>query len=316
MKSVACVGVGTVGGSWAALFAWSGCNVKIYDIDSNAIKKAMKNVKTYIETLQRVTGKGNDTEKILSRIHAAKDLEESLDGVLYVQESAAEDYGTKKNLFEEMDKLADEKTILATSTSGLRISEIQKAAKKHPERCITVHPFNPPHIIPLVEIVPGELTNEETIKRTVEFMQQLGKKPIVVRKDVPGMIANRLTAALWREAVNLVLTGVATPEEIDMAIKYGPALRWVVTGVFLTYHLGGGADGLKHFLESLKDSFSLRWRDLADWTEYPRGSFEKILKEMEQYEIIKKTSYEELIKLRDEKITKILEIIDEGSQFS
>ncbi|ADC64365.1 3-hydroxyacyl-CoA dehydrogenase NAD-binding protein [Ferroglobus placidus DSM 10642] len=309
MRNIACIGVGTIGSSWAALFAWNELQVRIYDANSEAIEKAINNIEAALEILREITGDKRSPKDLLDKIYIAKNLEDALIGVQYVQESAAESYEVKKSLFKAMDEFTESETILATSTSGLRISEIQKAARRHPERCITVHPFNPPHIIPLVEIVPGELTSEEVLRRTVEFMKRLNKKPVIVKKDIPGMIANRLTAALWREAVNLVHMGIATPEEIDTAVKYGPGLRWAITGVFLTYHLGGGKEGIKHFLESLKESFSLRWKDLAKWTEYPPGSFEKIIKGMEKYPILSKMSYDEITKWRDMKIIEILKII-------
>jgi len=275
LEVVSCVGVGTIGSSWTALFAWNGYEVKTYDANQNITRSAISSIKSAIKVLQKVTDKKDDVESVLDRIHISKSLKDAVEDVWYVQESATEDYKVKKNLFEKMDEFSEPDTILATSTSALKISEIQKAAKKHPERCLTVHPFNPPHIIPLVEIVPGELTDEKVVEETFRFMENLGKKPVFVKKDIPGMIANRLTAALWREAVNLVVSGVATPEEIDLAVKYGPGLRWVLTGVFLTYHLGGGPKGMHHFLGSLRESFSIRWKDLANWTDYPENSFEK-----------------------------------------
>ncbi|MBO8180885.1 MAG: 3-hydroxyacyl-CoA dehydrogenase family protein [Archaeoglobus sp.] len=310
---VACIGAGTVGSSWAALFAWRGCRVVVYDPFPEALRKAEENIARTVTTLSEIFLDGKaGVDEVLRRVTYTESLEEALSGTQYVQESAVEKLEVKRSLFEEMDNIADPETVLATSTSGLSITEIQKAAKKHPERCITAHPYNPPHLIPLVEVVPGELTSKRCIDRTVEFMDWLGKKPIVVKKDVPGMVANRLAAALWREAVNLVYQGIATPEEIDIAVKYGPGIRWAITGVYLTYHLGGGAGGMKYFLEFFKDHYKRLWSDLACWSEYPDNSFEAILKSMEDYKVIKRMAYDELTKWRDEQLAKILKLLIEG----
>lgn len=311
MREVSCVGVGTIGSSWATLFAWKGCEVKIYDVSKDILNKALERIRTTIGLLNEIFGGREAVEDIFSRVIVVESLKIAVKDSAYVQESAIESYSVKKELFKKMDEFSKSNTILATSTSGLKISEIQKAAKRCPERCITVHPYNPPHMIPLVEVVPGENTSKETIERTVEFMKEIGKKPIVVRKDVPGMVANRWAAALWREAVNLVHNGIATPEEIDIAVKYGPGIRWALTGVFLTYHLGGGTKGMKYFLDFFKRHFEELWKDLGNWTEYPPNSFESILQRMEEYRLIKEKSYDELTALRDKKLAEMLKTVDD-----
>ncbi|AAB90039.1 3-hydroxyacyl-CoA dehydrogenase [Archaeoglobus fulgidus] len=307
---VACIGAGTVGASWASLFAWRGCDVAVYDPFPEALNRAEASIARTVSTLSEIfSGSEDDVKSALSRVKFTENLEEALKGAYYVQESAVEKLEVKRDLFEKMDAIAEPETILATSTSGLSISEIQTAARKHPERCITAHPYNPPHLIPLVEVVPRKQTDESCTEKTVEFMERMGKKPIVVKKDVPGMVANRLAAALWREAVNLVYQGIATPEEIDVAVKYGPGIRWAITGVYLTYHLGGGQGGMKYFLEFFDDHYRRLWSDLANWSEYPEGSFDAILKSMEGYDIIKRMSYDELAKWRDDQLAKILKLI-------
>ncbi|MEM2325672.1 MAG: 3-hydroxyacyl-CoA dehydrogenase family protein [Archaeoglobaceae archaeon] len=309
IRKVACIGFGTIGSGWAALFAWNGLEVSVFDLNKDFIQNSMKNVERALFLMNNLFENKGKVETILKRIRVAETLEMAIEDADYVQESAAENYGTKKELFGKMDKVLRKDVIIATSTSGLKISEIQKAAEKHPERCITVHPYNPPYVIPLVEIVPGEKTSKETVNTTYEFMETLGKKPIVVQKNIPGMVANRLAAALWREAVNLVISDIASPEEIDKAIKYGPGIRWPITGIFLTYHLGGGLKGMEHFLSFFKSHFENLWKDLANWTEYPPNSFEKILEKMESYAAAKRT-YEELTEERDKKIANLLKIMD------
>ncbi len=309
-RRIACVGAGTIGSSWASLFAFNGFYVNLYDISEDAIKRALNQIDENVRHLTEIFRTEEEVTDVTDRINYCYSMEDAVKDVFYVQESAAENYELKKDLFSRMDEITESDTILATSTSGLRISEIQNSAKKHPERCITVHPYNPPHIIPLVEVVAGELTSKETIENTLDLMKKIGKKPILVKKDVPGMVANRLAAALWREAVNLVVSGISTPEEIDTAIKYGPGLRWAITGTFLTYHLGGGEGGMSHFLEFFKEHYRNVWSDLANWSSYPESSFEKILKGMENYALIKEKDYSELTRWRDKKLIEILRLIE------
>ncbi len=180
-----------------------------------------------------------------------------------------ESYAVKKEVYSKMDEVADQRIILSSSTSGLMMSEIQKAAKYHPERCIVSHPWNPSYLVPLVELSPGNLTSPETIKKTYELMEDIGKIPVVLKKEVPGFIANRLSAALWREALNLVDTGVASVEDVDKAIVNGPGLRWAIMGPYLTYHLGGGKGGIEYLLKHI-DVSKAKWLEtMAKWTETP-----------------------------------------------
>lgn len=312
MEKICCIGAGTIGCSWAALFAWNWIEVSIYDISKDALKGAKGRIQEIVKTLNEIF-ESRGTEEIMDRIKIYERLDEAVKEVDYVQESVAEKLEIKKELFFKLDQITDKETILATSTSGISISKIQEGVKRAPERCITVHPYNPPHLIPLVEIVPGNLTSQEITEKTYEFMKKIGKKPIIVKKDIPGMVANRLAAALWREAVNLVYSGVSTPEEIDLAIKYGPGIRWALSGIFLTYHLGGGPGGMKYFLEFFDDHYKRIWSDLANFSEYPPGSFEKILNGMEIYKFSKK-SYDELTKWRDRNLIKLLRIVTEGEK--
>jgi 3-hydroxyacyl-CoA dehydrogenase len=159
--------------------------------------------------------------------------------------------------------------VLASSSSGLLPSVIAGGAGKHPERVLVGHPFNPPHLIPLVEVVPGERTSDTAVERAMAFYTAVGKKPIRVRQEVPGHIANRLQAALWQEAYSLVDRGVATVADIDTAIANGPGLRWAVLGPFLNQHLSGGAGGIAHILEHLGPPTEAWWRDLRSVTLTP-----------------------------------------------
>ena len=186
------------------------------------------------------------------------------------------------------------------------MTEIQKVTH-HPGRCLIAHPFNPPHLIPLVELVPGEATDPATVAIMKDFYHELGKVPIVLKKAVPGHIANRLALALWREAVDLVVRGIASVEDVDKAVCAGPGLRWALMGPHMIYHLGGGEGGMDHFLDHFGPSFKTWWENMAAWTTLPPET-KKVLvdglkKEMGDRSMIDITSW------RDEKLSALLKLI-------
>ncbi|MBS7631194.1 3-hydroxyacyl-CoA dehydrogenase family protein, partial [Candidatus Bathyarchaeota archaeon] len=233
VKRIACVGSGLVGQGWAALFALHGYSVVLEDVSEEIVDNARMRVEKQMRFLYD-SGLAEDYEAALKRIETSTDLRETVENSDFVQESVFESYEAKKKVFYEMDEAASPDTILASSTSGLMMSEIQKAVKHHPERCIVAHPWNPSYLVPLVELCPGRQTSQETVEKTYEVMKSIGKVPIVLRKEVPGFIANRLSVALWREALDLVDKGVATVEDVDKAVRTGPGLRWAIMGPYLT----------------------------------------------------------------------------------
>jgi 3-hydroxyacyl-CoA dehydrogenase len=179
-------------------------------------------------------------------------------------------------LFAEMDAATPPDSIIASSSSGLTMSVMQSACK-HPERCVIGHPFNPPHMIPLVEVVGGEKTSPDVVRRAIEFYASIGKKPIHLRKEVVGHVANRLQAAIYREVVNLINLGVVDVADADTAVCWGPGLRWGVMGPTMLFHLGGGQGGIQHFMEHLSGPVAMWWKDLGGFTEWPAGSKETIV---------------------------------------
>ncbi|WP_050832259.1 3-hydroxyacyl-CoA dehydrogenase NAD-binding domain-containing protein, partial [Bordetella pertussis] len=183
------------------------------------------------------------------------DLQEALRDADFVQENAPERPDFKADLFTRMDAALPPHTIIASSSSGLPMSALQ-AGCRHPERCVIGHPFNPPHLIPLVEVVAGRQTAPAAIERAMAFYRSLGKYPIRIDKEIPGHVANRLQAALWREAIHLVA-------DIDAAVTQGPGLRWALYGPHMTFHLGGGEGGLAHFLDHLRGPVQTWWDDLG-----------------------------------------------------
>jgi 3-hydroxypropionate dehydrogenase (NADP+) len=177
---------------------------------------------------------------------------------------------------------------------------------RYPERCIVSHPWNPSYLVPLVELSPGNLTSQDTVKRTYAIMEDVGKVPVVLKKEVPGFIANRLSAALWREALNLVDMGVASVEDVDKAIVNGPGLRWAIMGPYLTYHLGGGKGGIEYLLKHI-DVSKAKWLEtMAKWTETPESAVQKAIKGVHELPSVKSQSYEELEEWRDDLMVDIL----------
>ena len=305
IKRIACVGSGLVGQGWATLFALSGYQVILEDVDEKRLDDAVKRIARQMHFLEE-SGLASGAEKALTRIRRTTMLSEAVAKADYVQESVYESYAAKKEIYGKMDKVAKPEVILASSSSGLMMTEIQKAAEHHPERCIVVHPWNPSYLVPLVELSPGEKTSQKTTERTYKLMQDIGKVPVVLRKEVPGFIANRLSAALWREALNLVDTGVASAEDVDKAIVNGPGLRWAIMGPYLTYHLGGGKGGIEYLLRHI-DVSKAKWLEtMAKWTETPESAVEKAVKGVHEMKLVKEHNYEELEDWRDKTMVDIL----------
>ncbi|HSI56427.1 MAG TPA: 3-hydroxyacyl-CoA dehydrogenase NAD-binding domain-containing protein [Ideonella sp.] len=258
-RRVAVVAAGVIGASWAACFLSRGLDVVATDPAPGAEDRLRRAVDQHWPSLVRM-GLAPGASK--ERLRFEPELEAAVRGADFVQESGPEREDLKVALFQRLDAALAPRVILASSSSGLPPSLIQSACR-HPERVVLGHPFNPPHLIPLVEVIGGAQTSAETIARTMAFYTAIGKRPIHGRKEVKGHIANRLQAALWREAFHLVEQGVATVEDIDTAIAHGPGLRWAVMGPFLNLHLSGGEGGIGHLLEHLGGPIDDWWQDLG-----------------------------------------------------
>ncbi|MGQ9544019.1 MAG: 3-hydroxyacyl-CoA dehydrogenase NAD-binding domain-containing protein [Candidatus Bathyarchaeia archaeon] len=306
---VACVGAGLIGHSWATLFAWRGYKVKLYDSKVEALKSAIERIRGNLEFL---AGNGLLDPKIcgeaLARIRVTGDLGEAVGEAEYVQESVYESYRVKKKIFEEMDKVAPAETILASSSSTLKMTLIQRVVRR-PGRCVVAHPWNPPHLMPLVEIIPGRETKPETVEAARTLMTNLGKVAVIQRREVSGTIGNRLAAALWREAIDLVYKGVADLEDVDKAASAGPGIRWAILGPHLSYHLGGGEGGIEYYLKHLGPAMASRWRSMAKWTEIPPKAERKIIQGIKDMRLLREKSIEEVARWRDEKLIELLKIL-------
>ncbi|GJD59167.1 3-hydroxyacyl-CoA dehydrogenase NAD-binding domain-containing protein [Methylobacterium dankookense] len=252
--AVAVVGCGTVGASWAALFLAHGIDVSAWDPAPGFADRLRVSVDLALGQLAELglTGAG--------RLATHDDLEAAVTGAGFVQENAPEEEGLKRGLLARIDACLPADILVASSTSAMLRSRIVADCAR-PERVLVAHPFNPPHLVPLVEIVAGSDTAAE---RAAAFYTRLGRRPVILRREMPGHIANRLASALYREAVNLVAEGVASVADIDAALCNGPGLRWSAMGPHMTYHLGGGAGGIRHYLDHLGPSQERRWESLGD----------------------------------------------------
>ena len=246
---IAIVGTGVIGASWAAQYLARGFDVVATDPAPNAeasLRKYVEEAWGQLETIGLSQGAARD------RLTFTPDMKAALAQADLVQENAPERPEFKIKLFADMEATLPVDSIIASSSSGITPSVMQSKCK-HPERVLVGHPFNPPHIIPLVEVVGGARTAPEAIKQAMAFYASIGKKPIQLRKELPGHVANRLQAALYREMLYLIEQGVLSVDDTDVAVSYGPGLRWGVMGQSLQWHLGGGEGGIKHFMDHLMD---------------------------------------------------------------
>lgn len=307
-------GGGVIGSSWSTYFLWKGFPVTIYDINDQALTLCRDRITSNLSYLEE---KGVMTKKAvteaLGQALFTKEIKEALEDVQFVQEAAPENYAAKQVLVAALDRYGSPDTIFASSTSGLLITEIAKSSK-YPERCIGAHPYNPPHLIPLVEITKGDHTSDATVQTAYDFYKRIGKEPIVLRKEALGFISNRLQLALYREAIDLVLRGVCSVEDVDKAVCFGPGLRFALMGPSLIFQLGGGKVGIKGLLEHVGPSVEMWWADMADWKKWPEGSRE-ILQEGVNREIANRKpeegrTTEEIALWRDDKLLKLLKLLN------
>jgi carnitine 3-dehydrogenase len=259
---IAIVGSGVIGAGWATHFLARGFKVKATDPGDGAEARLRGLVESYWPAAEAL---GLSDEASRANLSFTPVVAEAVRGAFFIQESGPESLHVKQSLLASIEAAATSDAVIATSSSGLSVSDIQMGAK-HPERIVLGHPFNPPHLIPLVEVGGGRLTSPENVSKAIAFYTSTGKKAIRINKEVKGHIANRLQVALWQEAISLVMRGVASVEDIDTAISHGPGLRWALLGPFLNLHASGGAGGITHLLQHLGPS-QREWA--ADLGTYP-----------------------------------------------
>ena len=257
--TAALLGAGTIGLSWATLLAAHGWDVRVQDPRPDLAETVEQTVRQYARTLP---GGERDADELLARISVAADLEQAVRDVDLVQENGPERLELKQELFAQVEAIAPATALLLSSTSGLMPSDMA-AQMRDPGRVLVGHPFNPPHVVPLIEVVPGSQTPPAAVEAAVAHYRSLGKVPVVLHKEIGGFVANRLQSALFRESVHLVLSGVVSAEELDQVVTESIGLRWSTAGPFESYHLGGGPGGIRHLLEHLGPGMVKRWKDLG-----------------------------------------------------
>jgi 3-hydroxybutyryl-CoA dehydrogenase len=259
MQNTAVLGAGVIGMSWAALFLASGRNVAVFD----TAETVEKSTRSYIDMAwPALRDLGLVKAGAPGSLSFHKSAAEAVKDADFIQESVPERLPIKHALFAEIEPALKTAAVVASSASGLTLTEMQ-GGWRNPSRLILGHPFNPPHLIPLVEVLANDRTDSDVIERAEKFYRDVGKITIRVKREVPGHVANRLQAALWREALHLVKTGVASVEDVDTAVWAGPGLRWAAMGPTTLFHLGAGAGGIASFCERYTDSFNRWWDDLG-----------------------------------------------------
>ena len=260
IRRVAIVGTGVIGASWAAQYLARGLDVVATDPAPNA----EANLRKYVDEAWGIlTSIGLSAGASRDRLSFNTNMKEALSLADFVQENGPERPDFKIKLFADMDDATPPDSIIASSSSSLTMSVIQSKCKR-PERCLIGHPFNPPHIIPLVEVVAGAKTSPDAIQRALAFYAEIGKKPILLRKELPGHVANRLQIALYKEVLYLLEQDVLSVADADAAVSWGPGLRWGIMGPNLQFHLAGGAGGMKHFFEGVFEGLLPMFKTLGN----------------------------------------------------
>ncbi|MEL6284023.1 MAG: 3-hydroxyacyl-CoA dehydrogenase NAD-binding domain-containing protein [Pseudomonadota bacterium] len=259
IENTAVLGAGVIGASWASLFLAAGKNVSVHDPSAAAEASVRRYVEDAWPTLEQLGLTQNGDPAALT-FHAAAAA--AVEGASFIQESVPERIAIKHALYETIEPALAAGAVVASSASGLTLSEMQ-LGWRNPGRLVLGHPFNPPHLIPLVEVMGNDRTDQGVVETAEAFYQAVGKVTIRVKKEVPGHVANRLQAALWREVIHLVKEGVASVEDVDKAVWAGPGLRWAAMGPTMLFHLGAGEGGLPEFCERYTESFNRWWDDLG-----------------------------------------------------
>lgn len=303
VRTVACIGAGTIGAGWAAYFLARGYSVKVWDPAPDAKIKVRQLISAAWPALTAL-GLHPDASPTNFTVHT--DLAEAVAGVGFVQESAPESLELKQNLLADIDAVTAVGVVIASSTSGYSMTEMATLAA-NPSRLVVGHPFNPPYLIPLVEVVGGESTSLSAVQWAADFYEHIGKSVIKMDREVPGFIANRLQEALWREALHMVDNGEATVEQIDRSITDGPGLRWPIHGPMTTFHLAGGQGGMRHMLEHFGPSLKSPWTRL-EAPELTDDLREAVISGVDDAE---QRSVNDLIIERDAAIIAVRTVIDE-----
>jgi len=305
VRTICVVGCGTIGASWCAWFLARGFSVRAFDVDAGRRDTLTEYISRAWIVLQQISPGSGPVADALARLSFHTDLQAALSGADFVQENLPEKLDLKQDVLRRLDECLPVEIVIASSTSGIRASLLQAGMATGAGRLVVGHPFNPPHLIPLVEVVGGEATGPEAVQWALGFYRFIGKVAVHVRKEVDGHLATRLQMALWREAVHLIESGVASVADVDAAVVHGPGLRWAVIGPALSFHLAGGPSGLAQQLSHFGPSIQRWWDDLGS----PRltGLLEDQLVRGVDEEIAGRT-FEDLVAERDRALLQVIRL--------
>lgn len=258
INNIAVIGIGVIGTGWIIRFLYNKKKIKVYDPNVEQKKILLKEIKRVEPALKKIYKKKINLSK---QLEFSKSLKDAVKNVDLIQENAPENETLKKNLIKEISEYSKTNSIIASSSSGLLPSKIQSKCK-NPKRLIIAHPFNPVYLLPLVELVAGKKTDKKFINKASIFYSNIGMKTLILKKELPGYLSDRLQESMWRESLHIINEGYATTQDLDDAIIYGPGLRWSLMGTFLTFHLAGGKMGMAHMLEQFGPALKLPWTKL------------------------------------------------------
>ena len=258
INNIAVIGIGVIGTGWIIRFLYNKKKIKVYDPNVEQKKILLKEIKRVEPALKKIYKKKINLSK---QLEFSKSLKDAVENVDLIQENAPENENLKKNLIKEISEYSKTNSIIASSSSGLLPSNIQSKCK-NPKRLIIAHPFNPVYLLPLVELVAGKKTDKKFINKANIFYSNIGMKTLILKKELPGYLSDRLQESMWRESLHIINEGYATTQDLDDAIIYGPGLRWSLMGTFLTFHLAGGKMGMAHMLEQFGPALKLPWTKL------------------------------------------------------
>ena len=258
IDNIAVIGIGVIGTGWIIRFLYNQKKIKVYDPNIEQKKNLLKEIKRVEPTLKKIYKKKIN---LLKQLEFSKSLKDAVKNADLIQENAPENENLKKNLIKEISEHSKINSIIASSSSGLLPSKIQSKCK-NPKRLIIAHPFNPVYLLPLVELVAGKKTDKKFINKANIFYSNIGMKTLILKKELPGYLSDRLQESMWRESLHIINEGYASTQDLDDAIIYGPGLRWSLMGTFLTFHLAGGKMGMAHMLEQFGPALKLPWTKL------------------------------------------------------
>ncbi|MCG3420082.1 3-hydroxyacyl-CoA dehydrogenase NAD-binding domain-containing protein [Oceanobacillus jordanicus] len=302
--TVAVIGTGVIGNGWIGRFLAQGLDVIAFDPAEGAEERTRQVIQQVWPSLEKLGLAEGASQKRLTFVPT---IEEAVQNAAVIQENVPEREDIKKSVLTSIDQHAKPDAIIGSSTSGIMATTLQQGLQ-YPGRVIVAHPFNPVYLLPLVELVGGEETDTALMERAKAFYQSIEMKPLVINKEIEGHVADRLMEALWREALHLVNDGIATTEEIDAAIIYGAGLRWAQMGPFLTFHLAGGDQGMRHMLEQFGPALKKPWTKL-EAPELTDELKEKVIEGCESH--AGDVPISELEDKRNEFLVKLLDLVED-----